>query len=283
MKNRTILVLLASAPLLTSPAFAGQRWGQGPTPDAGVCFYEYPDFRGRYFCARPGDDLPFVPNDMNDRIASMRVFGGAQVVVYSYNRFDGAQAWFDYSVPNLAWDGWDDRISSLRVGARPYRGRWGERLFENRPRDSEGPRERFRDDESFRDRPRDRDDVDRQGRTDAATADAIVRRAYQDVLHRDADSGGLQEYRDAILNKGWTEAQVRQSLMDSPEYRAAATMTREKAQAVVRAAYLAILKREPDPDSRSYVDRVLNDHWTQQDVERELRNSVEYRAKNQNR
>jgi len=38
-----------------------------------------------------------------------------------------------------------------------------------------------------------------------------------------------------------------------------------------------VLNREPDPGSRSYVDRVLRDKWTQRDVERELRNSSEYR------
>jgi hypothetical protein len=47
----------------------------------------------------------------------------------------------------------------------------------------------------------------------------------------------------------------------------------------VRRAYLDVLKREPDPASRPFVDRVLRDHWTQQDVERELRNSAEFRNK----
>ena len=53
-------------------------------------------------------------------------------------------------------------------------------------------------------------------------------------------------------------------------------MTYPKAQEVVRRAYLAVLKREPDPASRGYVDRVLRDKWTQADVERELRQSPEY-------
>jgi len=34
-----------------------------------------------------------------------------------------------------------------------------------------------------------------------------------------------------------------------------------------------------DPASRGYVDKVMRDHWTQQDVERELRKSAEYRNK----
>jgi hypothetical protein len=54
-------------------------------------------------------------------------------------------------------------------------------------------------------------------------------------------------------------------------------MTYAKAQDVVRRAYLEVLKREPDPASRPFVDKVFREHWTQQDVERELRNSPEYR------
>jgi len=55
--------------------------------------------------------------------------------------------------------------------------------------------------------------------------------------------------------------------------------TEAQAQAVVRAAYENVLGREPDPGSAGYVDRVFKDHWSQQQVENELRNSVEYRQK----
>ena len=72
---------------------------------------------------------------------------------------------------------------------------------------------------------------------------------------------------------------MRDALRNSPEYREKTTMTYPKAQEVVRRAYLAVLRREPDPASRGFVDRVFRDHWTQQDVERELRKSPEYRNK----
>jgi hypothetical protein len=45
----------------------------------------------------------------------------------------------------------------------------------------------------------------------------------------------------------------------------------------VRRAYLAVLQREPDQGSQGFVDRILRDHWTQEDVERDLRQSDEYR------
>ena len=56
-------------------------------------------------------------------------------------------------------------------------------------------------------------------------------------------------------------------------------MTRDQAQAIVRSAYLNVLGREPDPASAGWVDRVLTDHWSQAQLERELRNSAEYRQK----
>ena len=109
--------------------------------------------------------------------------------------------------------------------------------------------------------------------------DRIVRRAYQDVLNREPDQAGLRLYRSRIIDDGWTEAQVRDALRKSPEYREQNTMTRQKAEEIVRRAYLAVLNREPDPGARSYVDKVLRDKWSQQDVERELRKSPEYRKR----
>jgi hypothetical protein len=52
-------------------------------------------------------------------------------------------------------------------------------------------------------------------------------------------------------------------------------ITRDQAQAIVRSAYQNVLGREPDPASAGYVDRVFNDHWSQQQIENELRTSAE--------
>jgi hypothetical protein len=60
-------------------------------------------------------------------------------------------------------------------------------------------------------------------------------------------------------------------------------MTREQAQTVVRSAYRNVLGRDPDPASAGFVDRVFNDHWSQQQIENELRNSAEYRQKHSGR
>lgn len=110
-----------------------------------------------------------------------------------------------------------------------------------------------------------------------AAADRIIQRAYRDVLGRDADPSGLYSYRTQVISHGWDEHDVRQALMNSPEYRQKNALTPDKAREIVRRAYLSVLGREPDPGSAGFVERVLRDHWTERDVARELRNSDEYR------
>ena len=117
------------------------------------------------------------------------------------------------------------------------------------------------------------------GQREVESADKIVRRAYQDVLKRDPDPAGVFTYRNRVLHDGWDEHDVREALKRSPEYRQQNEMTRDKAEQIVRRAYLSVLGREPDSGSRDYVNRVLRDHWNEQEVARELRHSDEYRSK----
>src|SRR4051794_2707091 len=115
--------------------------------------------------------------------------------------------------------------------------------------------------------------------TSARDAERIVQRAYQDILQRNPDQDGMRIYRSHIIDDNWSEAQVRDALKKSPEYREKNTMTYPKAQEVVRRAYQNVLKREPDAGSSGYVNKVMRDHWTQADVEGELRKSAEYRKR----
>lgn len=110
-----------------------------------------------------------------------------------------------------------------------------------------------------------------------AAADRIIRRAYQDVLGRAPDVSGLQSYRNQVVYHGWDEHEVRDALMNSPEYRQKSAMSPDRAREIVRRAYLSVLGREPDPASEAYVQKVLREHWTEREVARELRNSDEYR------
>jgi hypothetical protein len=238
-----VLVVLALPALVNA-----QRWGRERFPDSGACFFKDADYRGEYFCVGVGANVGRVPDDMNDQISSIRVFGKAEVTVFRDVRFGGGSTRFGSSIRNLKDEGWNDRISSLQVQGEA-RDRFGDLQDDQRGRDRKG------------------EDPDR-----------IVRRAFQDVLGRDPDAGGLRQYRSRIIDDHWTEEQVRESLRSSPEYRDKITMTRAKAEAIVRSAYLAVLKREPDAaGSAGYINSVMRDKWSQQDVERELRKSPEFR------
>jgi hypothetical protein len=46
----------------------------------------------------------------------------------------------------------------------------------------------------------------------------MVREAYREVLRREPDPSGLRQYTDAVLNRGWSNADLRRSLMESDEY-----------------------------------------------------------------
>ena len=49
-------------------------------------------------------------------------------------------------------------------------------------------------------------------------ADAIITRAYKDVLDRKPDSSGLKTFREKI-NAGWSEERLRKELRKSDEYK----------------------------------------------------------------
>jgi len=122
MTVRLRAVVLGIAGVAVASAAAGQiRWGRGPVPRTGACFYEDADFRGQYFCVRRGEDVGVLPEGMNDRISSIRIFGDADVVVFQDGRFRGESARFSADARNLDREGWNDTISSLRVEGT----RWG--------------------------------------------------------------------------------------------------------------------------------------------------------------
>jgi hypothetical protein len=230
--------------LVAGSATAQPRWGRPTAPRSGACFYRDANFEGDYFCAGAGEGIPVMPNGMNDQVSSVRIYGDVEVRLYQDGQFRGRSQSVTRSVRNLKDEGWNDRLSSAQV-------RGGNNGGGN---NGGGARQ----------------DPDR-----------IVRRAYQDILKRDPDSDGLRIYRSHMIDDNWSEAQVREALRNSREFRELNSMTREKAEEIVRRAYRSVLNRDPDPASRAYVDKVLRDRWTEQDVAAELRKSPEYRNKKQ--
>lgn len=218
------------------------------SPDRGreprVILYEKANFGGDALIVYAGDSLenlarvgPDGGRSFNDRISSIRVEGGAEVYLYVDAGYHGAAMRLVESardltgrlLPGSVSASWNDRISSLRVevrrrdesreeptviikraftdllgrepdpiGLRDYRSLiidqgWNERMV----------REQIRRGDEFR----------------GGGADRIIRRAYLDVLEREPDPTGLKEYRRDLLEKDWTEGDVRDALRKSEEFR----------------------------------------------------------------
>lgn len=49
--------------------------------------------------------------------------------------------------------------------------------------------------------------------------DDVIRRAYEDLLDRKADSAGFNFYKKQMIDKGWSERDVRDALRNSEEYK----------------------------------------------------------------
>jgi hypothetical protein len=209
-----------------------------------VIVFQDAEYRGDSLVLYPGDSLEDLSSHtfknggrLNDRISSIRVEGGAEIYVHADPRFRGSVMRVTENTRNLTGrllpgsssTSWNDRISALRVEARrrnepkvepdviikrAYRDLLG------REPDAEGLRDHrsLMIDQGWteamvRDNIRRGDEFRREG------ADRIVRRAYLDILGREVDPSGLKHFRENILQKNWTEGDVRDALRNSDEYK----------------------------------------------------------------
>jgi hypothetical protein len=199
---RHVVPALIGALVVSIPSVASAqlRWGRPAVPRDGACFYRDAGFRGDYFCVRAGEDLPWIPGGLNDEISSIRTFGRAEVTVYRDRRFSGRAERFR-DVFNLRNEGWNDRVSSVRVDRS--RGGYG--------RDDRGY---GRDDRGY-DRDRGYEGNDRR---EVARAEEVVRRAYLSVLRREPDAAS-RGWVDRVLRENWSQSDVERELRRSAEYR----------------------------------------------------------------
>lgn len=251
-----LLALLSAATLLAQPADAyrrddrdrrdAQRWPDDRGRErARIILYEHADYRGDYFILYPGDEIGNFDGGtfaggrrLNDRVSSIRIEGPAELFVYADSRYRGQVMRVTEDIRDLAARAtsdarvsWNDRISSVRATRDTRR----------------GP-----------DRPVD--------------YDAVVKRAYEDLLGRPADPEGLRHFRSLMIDQGWTERMVRDHLRNSTEYRTAGI------ERIIRRAYQDLLGREPDPSGlASYRRLMLERNWSEQELRDALRQSAEYR------
>jgi len=120
-----------------------------------------------------------------------------------------------------------------------------------------------------------RTDYDRYSNNRGMKPESIIRRAYQDILGRDPDPQGMSTYRSNIIDRGWTEQDVREALRNSPEYQTGPART-ASADRIIRRAYQDILGRQPDPEGLdTYRRNIIDRGWDEQDVRTALRRSQE--------
>ena len=124
MRLRFILAAVLLLCFAALPAVAQQRqWGHPRPPRAGACFYQDAGFQGDYFCLRAGERWPALPHGFNDRISSIRVFGGALVQIFENSNFGGRRLRIDndvdtlmrYRLPGDRAKSWNDRLSAIAV------------------------------------------------------------------------------------------------------------------------------------------------------------------------
>ena len=257
MLNRWVMVLFTCGMLLaTSTTVTAQRWGQEPEPREGACFYEDPGYGGDYFCLRAGETLDSLPSRMNDRISSitgLRQHGGQGLPGLRVRGHLGAVR-LRRLEPATAELG---RSDFFRRG--PGFIRWRSRSVA-----------RLRIHTAVPAGPRSARTGSCAARTRICSVASPIRRACGPTAAASSTTAGASRTFGTRFEGAPSTERRPPSTEDYGT-------TRERAQDIVRRAYLSVLNREPDPQSRGYVEKVLRDQWTQQDVERELRQSAEYR------
>jgi hypothetical protein len=234
-----------SSGMVTASAGRRQPWpggtGRGEVRGPRVELYSDANYRGSRLVLAPGDrvsnlaDVGFDDGaEANDRVSSIRVVGGAALIVHADAGFRGGSLHIDESVPNLAFrDGaggrsWNDTISSIVVTTRRAVG----------------------------------------------DAEAIVTKAYRELLGRDPDPAGLENHVRAMRDEGLSEDDLRNAIRRSREYR------ERDAERIIRRAYRDILKREPDEGGFADYKRLVLDHgWSESRVREAMRASDEFRQR----
>ena len=253
---KTPFALGLASLLLVSTVLADHRDDDRRREEPRVILFQNADFRGGALVLYPGDAIENMSGatfdngmKLNDSISSIRIEGPVEVFAYENARFRGDALRLTESVRDLAGRPvaggvsvyWNDRISSIKVvwlkghehdfgHGRPGDDRVHvdfEKIIRDVFKDALGRAPDAGELRDFRLRLQEqgwtegmlRDHLRNEERYRREAADLIVRRAYREVLGREADPGGLNHYSRNLLEKGWTEGDIRDDLRKSAEYR----------------------------------------------------------------
>lgn len=233
----------------------GPDWGRDDRRDPPrIILYADPNFSGEGLALDAGSDLPDLRRSpfgsgrkSNDKVSSIRIERGARARVYADPNFTGDMLEITESIANLGqlrrpgnnsqWT-WDDCITAVRVDRasrqdrdpRPPPGRPGrdpETVIKNAYRDLLGHepdantlrhyRRLFLEENWNEDMLR--ADIRRGPEFRSREADGIIKRAYRDLLDREPDRDGYENFRRKIVDGNWSEEDVRNWIKRSDEYR----------------------------------------------------------------
>ncbi|MEO6874253.1 MAG: hypothetical protein ABI222_05475 [Opitutaceae bacterium] len=222
--------------------------GPAGSPPGRVLLFPEPNYRGDPLIVEAGgalENLEYVRDRdgrrWNDRISSVRIEGPVLLIMYEDAGYRGGQATLTRNAADLGalslgdrrGTTWSRRISSLRVEVLP--------------------------DNNL--------GFIRWERRDATRA---VRSAYHDILGREPDDRGMDEYRDRLIDRGWTEDQLRDNLRRSPEFR------NRDVSGIIRKGYRDILRRDPDSEGSARYTRSLHEGMSEAEFRADLKRSREY-------
>jgi hypothetical protein len=94
-------------------SIGGGTGSSGPSSGARACFFEHADYNGRSFCVRRGDNVPNVGYGWNDRISSIRLYGGARAEACTDDQYNGSCQSYDSNASSIG--SYNDTYSSVRV------------------------------------------------------------------------------------------------------------------------------------------------------------------------
>ena len=275
---RLSLLLLALPPLSASADADRSRRGEEPR----VILYSGENFDGVAIELSPRSAIPDLGElrfsdgrAVNDRVSSIRIFGGLRITLFEDADFSGDRIELTDNVrqlgrlPRASGRGnWDNTLSSVRVG--PGAGHW-------RGRDDEPDRGYDRPpqrDPEERDRPP-RHEPDRgEHRRPSFDPEREIERTFHELLHRKPTGSEIREYREHIIDEGWGPDQLRDDIRSSREYRS------REAEAIITRVYRELLGREPDPSGMEHWRAKIVEHnWSEQRLRETIRDSDEYRRR----
>lgn len=249
---------------------------QRPVSPDHVTFYTEPNFKGDALTVEAGAAVASLdtmrrPNQRpwTFAISSVRVSGAAKAVVYTGVEFSGERLEIAGDIsdlyaarrPGSARGTWDRSIASLSVIGPP-------RAVVPAPIPYPPPPQTI-----YVTPPPAPPPVihERRPAYSRSQAEAMITRAYLDVLDRRPDPNGLRHYREILLRDGWSERQLIQDLQRSAEARAV-----NPDQAIAK-LYREVLGREPDPHGLAHYRQKWREGWTRNAIREDLRHSKEGR------